>query len=432
MRRGEKGTTIQYWKWEGTRPRVDDTGAPRLDEQGNPQTERVQYTRPRVFTATVFNAEQVDGLAPASVSQRPPEWERHDKAELILKASRVSILHMPQARAYYSLQHDHIVLPLRSQFPTADGYHATGLHEVGHSSGHPSRLNRDLAHPFGSEPYAGEELRAEIASLMMGDELGIGHDPGQHIAYVGSWIKVLQDDPLEVFRAAAAAEKIRAYVLGLSQQHTERQEQTPSTQQDTKMNPWIVRDRWNAELKPHGLRSAMIPADPRQEFASALREAGLVLEGEPEMVGVLHRVPVEGDQGGKLSGAYVGYLDGHPAGFLQNYKTGLRTNWKSQKIAHSLSDVDRRRLQRESAARQTERLQRREEQQLTVATRARLTLTKATVRQTIIRTYIPRASLTICTSCGRTAMAISWYPYTISTEGYGAFNKSVHREKRCF
>jgi len=52
---------------------------------------------------------------------------------------------------------------------------------------------------FGSEGYAKEELPAEIASLMMGYELGIGHDPGQHAAYVGSWIKILTDDAKEVF-----------------------------------------------------------------------------------------------------------------------------------------------------------------------------------------------------------------------------------------
>jgi len=62
-----------------------------------------------------------------------------------------------------------------------------------------------------------EELRAEIASMILGDELGIGHHSEQHAAYVGSWIKALQDDPLEIFRAAADAEKIQDYVLGFEQ-----------------------------------------------------------------------------------------------------------------------------------------------------------------------------------------------------------------------
>ncbi len=109
-------------------------------------------------------------------------------------------------------------MPFKHQFPTPDRYYATALHELGHWTGHESRLNRDLAHPFGSEGYAREELRAEIASMLLGSELGIGHDPGQHVAYVGSWIKALQQDPTEIFRAAADAEKIQDFVLSFSQQ----------------------------------------------------------------------------------------------------------------------------------------------------------------------------------------------------------------------
>jgi putative DNA primase/helicase len=59
-----------------------------------------------------------------------------------------------------------------------------------------------------SEGDAREELRAGIASLMLGEQLGIGHHPGHHVAYVGSWIRVLERDPREIFRAAADAERI--------------------------------------------------------------------------------------------------------------------------------------------------------------------------------------------------------------------------------
>jgi len=58
----------------------------------------------------------------------------------------------------------------------------------GHWTGHPSKLDRDLAHPFGSVGYTKEELRGEISFLMTGDQLGIGHDPGQHSTYVKCWI----------------------------------------------------------------------------------------------------------------------------------------------------------------------------------------------------------------------------------------------------
>ena len=66
---------------------------------------------------------------------------------------------------------------------------------------------------FGDESYAKEELRAEIGSLMIGDELQIGHEFGQHAAYVDHWIKVLQDDPKEILRASRDAEKIHEYIL---------------------------------------------------------------------------------------------------------------------------------------------------------------------------------------------------------------------------
>lgn len=150
--------------------------------------------------------------------------------EHILKASGASITHAPGDRAFYRPATDSIHLPDRGQFPTADNYYATALHELGHWTGHASRLDRDLAHPFGSEGYAKEELRAEIASMIVGDELGIGHDPGQHAAYVGSWIKALQDEPLEVFRAAADAEKIHDYVLAFEQKQVQEQEQAQAQQ----------------------------------------------------------------------------------------------------------------------------------------------------------------------------------------------------------
>jgi len=73
-------------------------------------------------------------------------------------------------------------LPAREQFASAAGYYAVALHELGHWTGRADRLNRDLSNPFGSEAYAREELRAEIASLILGSELGIGYDPGPFLA----------------------------------------------------------------------------------------------------------------------------------------------------------------------------------------------------------------------------------------------------------
>lgn len=71
-------------------------------------------------------------------------------------------------RAFYSPLADYIVVPLRSQFVDMQSFYETLLHEMGHSTGHPTRLNRDLAHPFGSEEYGKEELTAEFAAALAG------------------------------------------------------------------------------------------------------------------------------------------------------------------------------------------------------------------------------------------------------------------------
>ena len=227
VRKGEKGTPIQYWKFSEEQNKVDSAGKPILDAKGEPVKETVKLERPRVFFATVFNAEQIDGL-PAQQPRPEQTWNAVERAEAILQASGATIRHGEADRAFYRPGTDSIHLPDKSQFATADNYYATALHELGHWTGHSSRLDRDLVHPFGSEGYAKEELRAEISSMILGDELGIGHDPGQHAAYVGSWIKALEEDPLEIFRAAADAEKIHGYVLGLEQQQVQQQAATAS------------------------------------------------------------------------------------------------------------------------------------------------------------------------------------------------------------
>ncbi|WP_058364817.1 zincin-like metallopeptidase domain-containing protein [Xanthomonas translucens] len=242
VRKGEKGTPFQYWKFSEEQNKVDENGRPVLNAKGEPLNETVQLERPRVFFATVFNAEQIDGLPP--IQKQEQTWNAIDRAEHILRASGASITHAPGDRAFYRPATDSIHLPDRGQFPSADNYYATALHELGHWTGHPSRLDRDLAHPFGSEGYAKEELRAEIASMIVGDELGIGHDPGQHAAYVGSWIKALQDEPLEVFRAAADAEKIHDYVLAFEQKQVQEQEQARVQQGEAQ--------QLNDELREHG------------------------------------------------------------------------------------------------------------------------------------------------------------------------------------
>ncbi|MFA5922422.1 MAG: strawberry notch family protein [Methylococcaceae bacterium] len=238
VRKGEKGTGIHYWKFTEEHIKKDADGKPVLDSEGNPVKEVVRLERPRGFFAIVFNGEQIDGLPP--IQKQEHTWDPIERVEGILTASGADIHHNGGSRAFYRSLTDSIHLPDKSQFPSAENYYGTALHELGHWTGKEDRLNRDLAHPFGSEGYAKEELRAEIASMILGDELGIGHDPSQHAAYVGSWIKALNDDPMEIFRAAADAEKIHNYVLSFEQEQQQEQvndvnEQNLSEKQGGKM-----------------------------------------------------------------------------------------------------------------------------------------------------------------------------------------------------
>lgn len=86
------------------------------------------------------------------------------------------------------------------------------------------------------------------------------------------------------------------------------------------MSAWLPDSQENTQARPQ---------DPLDEFTQALKDAGLHIDGPPQMDGQLHRVPVEGGKAGQLDGAYKGYLDGHPAGFIQNFKTGYKGNWKA-------------------------------------------------------------------------------------------------------
>ena len=173
----------------------------------------------------MFNAEQADGLPARLKPTAEPLWKVHQNAERVLEDSGVPVRHMAGDRAFYNLNRDEIVLPERGQFPSANHYYQTALHELGHSTGHPERMNRatltqGMNDGFGSPAYAKEELRAEISAMMTGERVGVGHDPSRGAAYVEGWIAALEEDPREIRRAAADAQKISDFVLA---RHRERE-----------------------------------------------------------------------------------------------------------------------------------------------------------------------------------------------------------------
>jgi antirestriction protein ArdC len=91
-------------------------------------------------------------------------------------------------------------------------WHRTALHELGHWSGHPSRLARDLSGNFGSALYAKEELVAELTSAFACASLRIVPTV-RHADYIGSWLEVLREDNRAIVRAASAASKAADYLF---------------------------------------------------------------------------------------------------------------------------------------------------------------------------------------------------------------------------
>lgn len=220
VRKGESGTTVVYWQFHEERIERTEDGMPVLKD-GEPVKTRVALERPKVFYATVFNAEQIDGMPPLEKRQR--QWNPIERAQLLLDQSGANIEHRGN-RAYYAVGTDKIRLPPQEQFDSAERYYDVALHELGHWTGAQSRLGRDLTQPHGSAGYAREELRTEIASMLVSAELGLPHDGAHHASYVGHWVKALQDDPFEIFRASRDAQSIGDYVFGLRRELDQQQQ----------------------------------------------------------------------------------------------------------------------------------------------------------------------------------------------------------------
>lgn len=176
VRKGEKGTLVTYWKFTKKEK----------DEDGNEVEKELDHPVP--FRSIVFNAAQCDGLPEQELKLPEQKWTAVERAENIINAAGVPIYHDQADRNFYSPMLDEIHLTPKGSFADNEAYYSTALHELGHSTGHESRLNRDIKNTFGNEDYAKEELRAEIASYMLCAELGIANAAAneQHAAYVAA------------------------------------------------------------------------------------------------------------------------------------------------------------------------------------------------------------------------------------------------------
>ena len=206
VRKGEKGAIVFFYKKLELR-----------DRQGDDDERR---TIPLLRAYTVFHASQIDGV---------PELGGAEGRETRPRADRRRRPHREgERRPGRDRRRPRVLRPRATTFacrrtklsrPRQRGNNV--LHELGHASGAPHRLNRDLSGHFGDTAYSREELRAELASYFVGSALDLPCDVPNHVSYIQSWIKVLKSDTREIFRAAADASRIADWILSHHPDHGE-------------------------------------------------------------------------------------------------------------------------------------------------------------------------------------------------------------------
>src|SRR5690606_29468813 len=161
---------------------------------------------------TVFNVDQCEGLPEelVQVPELPTERETIPHAEALIAATG-SDFRIGGSEAFYTTSGDFVQVPPQLPFREQINFYRTALHELGHWSGHKSRLARDLSGQFGSAAYAREELVAELASAFTCASLSI-KPTVRHADYIGAWLGVLSEDEKAIFRAASLASKAADYL----------------------------------------------------------------------------------------------------------------------------------------------------------------------------------------------------------------------------
>ena len=206
VRKGEKGTMIVFWK-------------PLQIKEKNAATGKEE--KKKVFVLRyykIFNLEQVEGI------EAPPEPEKIELEPIETAATIIEemqnppvIKHAATYDACYRPSSDEVNMPLMDDFESSESYYSVLFHEVGHSTGHESRVSRPEGMKnicFGSDSYSKEELIAEMSAAFLCGEAGILQETIQQSAsYIESWSSKFKDDSRLVVCAAAAAQKATDYIL---------------------------------------------------------------------------------------------------------------------------------------------------------------------------------------------------------------------------
>ena len=207
IKKGEKSSIVVFWKW--LKVEDEDTG----------EEKEVPFLR----YYNVFHVDQCEGIPPrfrASAVQIISPAAANDAAEDVIQdylhRSGVRLVCRESSEAFYRPSTDTVVLPLRTQFSETAEYYSTAFHELTHSTGHPSRLNRitETAR-FGSAPYSREELCAELGASFLVNRLGLETASSfkNNAAYIEHWLGVLKEDKRLLVAAAGHADKAVRLIL---------------------------------------------------------------------------------------------------------------------------------------------------------------------------------------------------------------------------
>jgi antirestriction protein ArdC len=202
VRKGEKATHVILWKPVKKRHPAQQEGEEALDD-----------TYMLLRTYPVFNAEQCDGLPEL---ERPNGVNTVESAEAIVTGyvgPTIAVNNVDMAA--YSEILDLVTMPPTASFHSTEGYYSTLFHELVHSTGHKSRLDRLESGGFGTGPYAKEELVAEMGAAMLCGVVGL-ENLDQSAAYVSGWLERLRNDRKLVVQAAAQAQKASDLILGVT------------------------------------------------------------------------------------------------------------------------------------------------------------------------------------------------------------------------
>ncbi|KAB2756673.1 MULTISPECIES: zincin-like metallopeptidase domain-containing protein [Brucella/Ochrobactrum group] len=203
VRKGEHGTTVVY----------ADRFIPEDEKRRARETGEEAQAIPFLKRFTVFNTAQCDGLPDdiTVAAPPPPPGLIEPTVEALIKATAIDF-RIGGDRAFYMPTLDYVAVPPPQAYFEPINWHRTALHEIGHASGHHSRLNRDLSGSFGTRKYAFEELVAEMSSAFCCASLGIVPTV-RHADYIGSWLEVLREDNRAIVRAASQASKAADWIL---------------------------------------------------------------------------------------------------------------------------------------------------------------------------------------------------------------------------